>query len=199
MSDRPLLIDRLGPVSEHYLTLQRVDSSRTYNYAKRGYFDFPVIEVKRHGPKCKIGESWLYFAVPSEAKLGSLGPQDRLYVGAQTQDRMFRGDGLDGDNYHHAEMRKGNGEDHPVALLRSGKQISIFRAQADAIARLVSQVPELQPIQALASQPRTPRRHLGWWYEQYVLFTERGSWRWNTARADKAVTGLSISAAAHVA
>ena len=117
MPKYPLLIDKLGAISEHYLTLQRVDTFRKYNYAKRNYFDLPVIEVSRHGQKCKNGESWLYFAVPSNARLNSLAPEDRLYVGAQKQDRMFRGDGLNGNNYHHAEMRKGNGDDNPVAFL----------------------------------------------------------------------------------
>ncbi len=190
MSDLPLLVHRLAPPAEHYLTLLRVDPDRTYNYAKRGYFDFPVIYTQRHGPKCRIGESWLYFAVPSGVNVGSLGPQDRLYIGAQTQDRMFRGDGLGGENYHHAEMRKGNGDDHPVSFLGTGRTISIFRARAADIADLVSQEPELEPLQVLAKQPRTPRKHLGWWFEQYILLSEWGAWRWNTAPADRAVRSL---------
>jgi hypothetical protein len=190
MTTLPNLIAHLTPVAERYLTLLRVHPSKRYNYAKRGYFDLPVIEVERHGPKCKIGESWLYFAVPSDAKLGSLDPNDRLYVGAQTQDRMFRGDGLDGDNYHHAEMRKGNGENNPVSFLGTGKQIVIFRARADSIAHLVSRVSELQPIQLLAEQPSTPKKHLGWWYEQYVLYSEQKQWRWNTAEADKSLAKI---------
>jgi hypothetical protein len=193
MQSLPSLIDRLEPLSELYVTLQCVNPSRKYDYAKRNYFDWPVIDIERHGPKCKIGESWLYFAVPYQAKLGSLGPQERLYIGAQTQDRMFRGDGLEGDNYHHAEMRKGNGADNPVAFLNSGNQVSIFRARADAVADLVSRVSNLEELQILTRQPRTPRKHLGWWFEQYVLLSEWGSWRWNTARADKAVAGLFLS------
>ena len=190
MTSLPNLIPYLAPLAERYLTLLRVHPSYRYSYAKRGYFDVPVIEVDQHGPKCKQGETWLYFAVPSTACLTALAPEDRLYVGAQTQDRMFRGDGLDGKNYHHGEMRAGNGSDNPVAFLSTGQRIAIYRVPANRIDALVRQTPELEQLRVLAQQPRTPKKHLGWWYEQYVLYSEQKQWRWNTAAADKSLPKL---------
>ena len=193
MTVLPNLIAHLAPSVESYVTLLRVHPSKRYNYTKRGYFDLPIIEVNRHGPKCKQGETWLYFAVPEKACLTELVPQHRLYVGAQTQDRMFRGDGLDGNNYHHGEMRAGNGSDNPVAFLASGQQIVIYRVPANRIKSLVLETPALDRLRVLAEQPRTPKKHLGWWYEQYVLYSEPKQWRWNTAAADKSLSKLFIS------
>lgn len=187
----PNLITHLSPIAELYLTLLRVHpSAPPYNYAKRGFFGLPVIEVNQHGPKCKQGESWLYFAIPSTASLTALKPDDRLYVGAQTQDRMFRGDKLDGNNYHHADMRSGNGSDNAVAFLNSGQQIAIYRLHAHHIKFLVDNTAELELLRILANQSRTSRKHLGWWYEQYVLHSEPKQWRWNTQGADKTLAKL---------
>jgi hypothetical protein len=173
-----------------YLTLERVHPSRTYDYKKKGFVGIPVIEVTQHGQKCKQGESWMYVATPLGAKLDALELDERLYVGAQTQDRMFRGDGLGGDNYHHAQMRSGNGVDTPVAFLKSGRRINIHRISATALASRVSETPELRFLVPLLRQPKAPRKHVGYWFEQYVLFSEPGLWRWNTAVAEKAVAAI---------
>lgn len=55
-----------------------------------------------HGKKCS-GGSWLYIAIDDNADLSTLNNEQKLYVGSQSQDRMFRGDGLKGKNFHHAE------------------------------------------------------------------------------------------------
>jgi len=188
--DLPNLIHHLAPIAERYLTLLRVHPSKRYNYAKRHLYDLPVIEVEQHGHKCKIGESWLYFAVPASAQLESLAPQDRLYVGAQTQDRMFRGDGLDGNNYHHAEMRAGNGDDTLVAFLATGQKIAVYRVPSQRVATAVSTSPALRDLRKLVEQPRTAKKHLGWWFEQYVLCSEPSQWRWNTTPAARDVVRL---------
>lgn len=190
MTALPNLVAHLAPVAERYITLLRVHPFKTYNYAKRGSFGLPVIDIERHAPKCKIGESWLYFAIPTSASIAELSPDDRLYVGAQTQDRMFRGDGLDGNNYHHGEMRAGNGSDNPAAFLAAGNQVAIYRVNAHRIGDLVSALPSLHHLRVLADQPRISRKHLGWWYEQYILFSEPSLWRWNTAPADKTIGKL---------
>jgi hypothetical protein len=190
MSRLPLPLPHLAGAFERYLTLHRVNPARTYSYAARGFSNLPVIDVTQHGPKCKSGESWMYVAAPEGASLYALGPTDRLYVGAQTQDRMFRGDGGGGANYHHAEMRAGNGKDTPVAFLQTGRGIEIHRASADAIRNRVEKTAELDPLVLLLRQPTTTKRHLGWWFEQYVLYREPGQWRWNTARADRVVAEL---------
>lgn len=186
----PNLMAAVTSVADRYLTLLRVHPHRTYNYAKRGFFGLPVIDVERHGPKCRIGEPWIYFAVPGEARLAALSLHDRLYVGAQTQDRMFRGDGMGGDNFHHAEMRAGKGNDSLVAMLKTGTKIAIYRALAERVAEVIKSSPDLDRLQALAQQPRTSTKHLGWWYEQYMLHSEAGQWRWNSAPASRDVSKL---------
>ena len=177
----------LAPSFEHYLTLERVHPTRTYNYAKRGYVGLPVIEVAQHRPKCKIGESWLYVAIPADARLGALNSAEKLYVGAQTQDRMFRGDGMRGSNYHHAEMRAGNGNDNPISFLNGARKIHIHRISADAIGAIVSKTPAMTSLAKLLLQPRTARKHVGYWFEQFILFHEHAHWRWNTAPAEDGV------------
>src|SRR4051812_21743440 len=176
---------------EHYITLDRVHPTRAYNYAKRNLYNLPVIDAIRHAPKCKMGDSWLYVAIPVDSRLDTLRQDEKLYVGAQTQDRMFRGDGLSGDNYHHNEMRKGNGEeDNPVAYLRTGRKIEIHRISASAIAEAVRKTSDLTFLEPLLHQPRTARTHTGYWFEQYILYAEPQDWRWNTAAANKAVAQI---------
>jgi hypothetical protein len=184
------ILQYLAPSFEHYLTLERVHPTRTYSYAARGYTGLPVIEVTQHRPKCKIGESWLYVAAPATARLSTLGSGEKLYVGAQTQDRMFRGDGMGGSNYHHAEMRAGKGDDNPVSFLNTVGKISIHRISAEAIGVIVSRTPAMAPLAKLLLQPRTSRKHVGYWFEQYILSHEHSQWRWNTATAEKGIRGM---------
>jgi len=186
----PSLIPAAASVAERYITLTRVHPSRTYDYAKRGMFGLPVFESHLHASKCKSGESWIYFAIPEGASPKALRPQDRLYVGAQTQDRMFRGDGMRGENFHHAQMRAGNGADTPHALLTGGKSIVIYRSAAQRLSAAIEADPTLARLRTLVEQPQTAKQHLGWWYEQYVLLSEPGQWRWNTATADAALARL---------
>lgn len=185
----------LAPSFELYLTLERVHPTRTYDYKKKGFANLPVIEVIQHGRKCSQGESWMYIATPVGANIASLGLDERLYVGAQTQDRMFRGDGLDGNNYHHAQMRAGNGNDTPVSFLRSNRQVNIHRISAASLAKTAANSQELQFLAPLLEQPKTARKHVGYWFEQYLLFAEPGLWRWNTAVAERAVDAILGSSA----
>src|SRR5687768_16919984 len=133
------LLALFAPYFERYLTLERVHPIKTYDYVARGFRGEPVIDLTMHGPKCKRGESWVYVAIPHGRRLDALKSDEKLYVGAQTQDRMFRGDGGIGrTNYHHAEMRSGNGADNPISLLRSGTKIDIHRGAADALEKAVA-------------------------------------------------------------
>ena len=190
MSKFASLVDHLDGIADRYVTLHKVDATRTYDYATRDLFRLPVIKSELHGGKCAIGESWLYIAVPADSSLQALNANDRLYVGAQTQDRMFRGDGLRGTNFHHADMRSGNGDDNPVNFLNSGKAIVIYRFASPRIQEIVCSTPALRELKILSAQPRTSKKHLGWWYEQYILYSEAGRWRWNTRRADAALSRL---------
>lgn len=189
MPHLPSLIPGLGPVAEHYLSITGIHHDRRYDYAKCKLLGLPVVDCAMHEPKCRNGESWLYWAMPLGLDLAALGPNDRLYVGAQTTDRMFRGDGLDGDNFHHNEMRQGRGADDLESWLANGNQVAVYRADAHRILDLVTNTPALACLAVLGGQPRTARKHLGWWFEQYVLHSD-GLWRWNVAPAHRALASL---------
>lgn len=181
-------IDLIRALSSHlepYITLERVHPTATYDYKARDMFRMPVIETTTHQPKVSDG-SWLYVAVRAGAKLDALDPRDKLYVGSQTVDRMFRGDGMKGRNFHHAQMRAGNGADTLCAYLRAGGRVTIHRISQDKLAQAV-QAPALQRLGALLSMHD---KHLGYWFEQYVLAAEGDQWRWNTAGADAAAHRL---------
>lgn len=195
MNTLPNLVSHLALVAQPYLTLLRLHPTKKYTYASRTkpgapVRQHPVIEFELHESKCKEGESWMYFAIPASTPISAIAPEDRLYVGAQTQDRMFRGDRLNGTNFHHAEMRSGNGAENLEAFLASGKSVMVYRAAAQQIAKLLTTVPELDSLRTLCEQPTSPRKHLGWWLEQYVLHAESKQWRWNTCPADKLVVKL---------
>ena len=175
---------------EHYLTLERLDPVRKYSYAKRDMYNLPVIDVTIHRPKCKLGEPWMYIAVPPQADFAMLRADQRLYVGAQTQDRMFRGDGLDGNNFHHGEMRAGNGKDNLVSYLQSGSFVDIYRIEAGSIIKTIRSSTDLECLLPLIQQPKNPRKHIGYWLEQCILYKEPAQWRWNTAPADKVIGGI---------
>lgn len=180
----PNILPFLAPHFEHYITLERVHPSTTYNYKSRGMFNLPVFESTVHRLKCSNGESWTYLAIPRGARIESLRPNERLYVGAQTQDHMFRGDGLKGENFHHAQMRSGNGSDTPEAFLKTGTKVEIHRVRASDFIKVVTNTAELAGLKPLLSQPVTSKTHIGYWCEQYILQNEPGQWRWNTKSAD---------------
>ena len=170
----------LAPYFDRYITLERVHPHATYNYKARNMFELPVIDITLHQPKCSPG-SWLYVALPLGARLAALEQGEHLYIGSQTGDRMFRGDGLRGTNFHHAQMRAGNGDDNPIGFLRSGKKIDIYRISAEQISHALTSVSELSGLRSLLDQPT---KHVGYWFEQLLLHTKKAMWRWNTAPAD---------------
>lgn len=173
------VISHLASGFELYLTLHRIHSTKVYSYAARKFFGLPVIEHTRHIPKCKMGESWVYVTIPAGASLTSLVVEERLYIGAQTADRMFRGDSLAGDNFHHAEMRRGRADDNLESYLRRIGQVSIHRIAAKEIHRLAKSKKELADLVLLMQLPLPPRAHQAWWLEQFVLHHELPTWRWN--------------------
>lgn len=174
------LIFHLAPVFERYLTLERVRAQATYNYKARGFFDLPVIESTFHAPKCRP-DSWLYVAAPTGSSLAALSPSDKLYVGSQTADRMFRGDGMGGNNFHHAQMRAGNGNDTLLNYLSAGHRVDIHRISALGLRQAVLGTEALHRLAPLLEQPT---RHVGYWFEQFVLHEDGKSWRWNTAQVE---------------
>lgn len=180
------LVSLLSPYFEPYVTLRRVHPSQTYDYKSRGFFALPVVEVSMHKPKCSP-DSWLYVAAPAEATLTSLEPGQKLYVGSRSSDRMFRGDAMNGRNFHHAQMRAGNGDDNMVNYLRVGGRVTIHCINAGRIAGAFTEVPNLHRFRPLLAQ--TPK-HVGYWLEQYVLMHELKDWRWNTAGADSSARAV---------
>jgi hypothetical protein len=182
------VIRHLASGFDLYLTLHRLHPSRTYSYAARKFFNLRVIEHTRHGSKCKAGESWVYVAVPSVATLNDLASNQRLYIGAQTQDRMFRGDNLTGENFHHAEMRRGRGEDNLESYLKLGREVKVFRIAAADVYRFAKSAQDLHSLYRLMQQPLPPRTHQAGWLEQYVLHYELPAWRWNKDGASAEVS-----------
>lgn len=181
------LLPSIAHLAERYITIHRVHPYKTYNYAARGYTNLPVLEITRHARKCRIGDSWIYVAVPKGSNLFQLQPDQKLYVGAQTGDRIFRGDGMGGDNFHHAEMRKGNGAKNLISFLESGKSVEIFRFDGHRMQNAIRGHAGLAHLLAMTQLPLPARKHMAWWFEQYLLHTEGTEWLWNTDGADRVV------------
>lgn len=172
----------LAPYFERYLTLERVHPTATYNYKARGFFNWPVIDVTMHRPKCTSG-SWLYVAAPTDAALSVLAADQKLYVGSQTGDRMFRGDDMGGRNFHHAQMRAGNGDDTPVNYLQSGRRVDLHRIGETSMRRALSETQSLAKVASAINS--MSKNHLGYWLEHVILALAPKQWRWNTAAADR--------------
>lgn len=103
---------------------------------------------------------------------------------------MFRGDNLNGENFHHAEMRRGKGGDNLESFLSSGKEVKIYRIDATAIHRVANSNLELSALAHLMQQPLPARAHKAWWLEQYILHHELPKWRWNSDGAISFVSSL---------
>ena len=74
---------------------------------------------------------------------------------------MFRSDGLDGNNYHHAEMQTGNGSDNPAAFLASSQQITIYRALPTEYKPWYQKLWHLSPYASWLNSPEHQRNTLG--------------------------------------
>jgi len=187
-------IKLFAPAFERYITIHGLDGNRTYDYVtdKRNFRGCAVVRFTRHARKCCADESWLYVALAANAIPATLTDQDKLYIGSQTQDRMFRA-GVDGsENFHHAQMRcarKVNGVSRDgetrglVAHLRAGGgEVEIFRASREALLRVIRTDPRLGWLKAFCGQ-----EHFGKVLESLVLYLEppHEVWQWNTKGPDK--------------
>ena len=188
------MVGPLAPWFERYITINRLVPGKTYNYAKRGFKNLPVMDITMHRPKC-TPDSWLYVTTPVPASLSKLSPADKLYVGSQTADRMFRGDGLKGSNFHHAQMRAGNGERNLEAFVRAGGKVDIHRASSAALREAVKKVDRLRCFSILLQQPT---KHAGYWFEQAILALEPGQWAWNTQGAEDKAKNIVASLAGFI-
>jgi len=161
-----------------YLTIEGLDGQKTYTYKKRCSTTWNAVRVQKHRDKQKPG-SILYMALDSDADLDSLQPGDLLYVGSQTQDRMFRGDGLGGTNFHHREMRLGKGDDNLTSHLRGGRGVTLFTVTGKSLKSLS---PGASIFELACPTARGP--HPGYSVEQLILLEGHQHWRWNAAGAD---------------
>lgn len=177
------LLPMVLPHAEPYITLTGIQGDDTYNYAARGMFNFPVVKHTMHREKIRPG-SWLYLTLDAEANLTKLTSADCLYVGSATQDRMFRGDGLKGKNFHHNEMRTGRGCHNLLQYLREGRAARIHLVPESVIRQLKSNLPS--SVLAL----REGTKHAGNWAEQVIL-AQTGRWAWNTDGANTAYRVLA--------
>lgn len=182
------IISTIAPYFQHYIHISRVHPTATYNYLAREAIGLPVFETKLLLPKARDGESRTYIAVAGGANPTSLKPGERLYVGCETADRMFRGDGTSGTNFHHGNMRSGKGGDDPVKLLRAGGTIDIYCLDARSLAKRTGLTSALASIVRIMN---TPGKHPGYWLEQLILHQEFEQWRWNKRGCEK-MARLSI-------
>jgi len=169
-----------------YITIKGF-TGEEYTYKKRSDKNYRVVDIELHKEKCKPG-SWLYIAVEGNSDVIDLDDSQKLYVGSQTKDRMFRGDNLDGKNFHHEQIREVNGQNILEEYLEIGGTVDIFIIGKDILEELAAQVTELQFVSAIladASLKRTDQP--GWWYEQIILSEEKESWSWNIKGAGSEV------------
>ena len=177
-------INILGKYLQKYISISGLSGS-TYTYKARSKEPFPVVTHKLHKEKCKPG-SWLYVALDSKADIKNIKNSDKLYIGSQTQDRMFRGDGLKGTNFHHLEMRKGNQHLNLINFLEAGNEVIIYRLGKDQLFQIAENEPDLKRIRPIISSSKIQKftNSPGYWFEQIVLYQEKECWDWNTKHSD---------------
>jgi len=177
-------IKKLSRYFQKYITITGL-TGETYTYKARSDKNYPVVDYVLHKEKCKLG-SWLYIAVDGNSDLNNLDNAQKLYVGSQTQDRMFRGDGLKGKNFHHLEMRKGFGQNNLEEYLQKGRTVEIYIISKGVLERGAAEAPELEHIAPILADDslRKYANHPAYWYEQIILSEEKRSWSWNEKGAD---------------
>lgn len=182
-------MDFIATIASHltpYITISGL-AGRSYTYKKRfGDQQFPVLTHTMHQRKGALG-AMLYVAVAAEADLRQLRTGQKLYVGSQSAiDRMFRGDGMKGQNFHHAQMRDGNRGQGLEAYVARGGKVAIYALSSAKLAELAESVPALRNMRALTRGEVSLSRgrdHGGFWAEQIILRDELAQWAWNTQPA----------------
>lgn len=177
------LVKTLAQFCIPYITITGLKAGCYYTYhARYGECLLPVVDIEMHQPKI-VGEAVMYICVKSNADLNELSFNDRLYIGAQSgPDRMFRGDGLKGNNFHHQQMRKGKGTDNLETFLANGDKVTIYVIRATTLTRIIGDLPNFACLERLLTFGG--KFHLGYCFEQLILHHEHRNWRWNTNGAD---------------
>lgn len=170
------IVNQLAKYFQPYITITGLAEGKTYTYMARSPNRWPVVSLIMHRPKCRPG-SWLYIAIDGDTNPSSLQEGQRLYIGSQIQDRMFRGDGLKGNNFHHREMRSGNGEHNLISYLQSGKSVKLFVIPIELLVQIPNKEEGLRHYASLIAHPAG---HPGYWFEQVILREDKHRWAWNT-------------------
>lgn len=159
----------------------------TYTYKARTQDQrHPIVDHRMLEKKASAG-SMLYLAVDADAELKKLKSTEKLYVGSQSDtDRMFRGDGMKGLNFHHAQMREGGGANGLISYLAKGKKVKIFRISSSDLKRLTESnlaMARYKPMVNGQLSLSRGRNFAGYWFEQLILRDEKPDWAWNTQGA----------------
>lgn len=177
------LIREIAPYAVPYISITGL-AGQSYTYRKRfGEKQFPVVAHTMHLKKGGVG-AMMYLAVAAGADLLALKDGQRLYVGSQSGvDRMFRGDGLKGRNFHHAQMREGNGGHGLERYLAGGGAVDVYAIASEKLIKLTATSVRMRNLGPMArgevTLPRG-RDYAGYWFEQLVLREEHRQWAWNT-------------------
>lgn len=99
---------------------------------------------------------------------------------------MFRGDGLKGKNFHHQEMRNGNGLVNLEEYLEKGNKVEIYVISKNILEKATKEEPSLKKYEVLISDTSLKKysQHPAYWYEQIILSEENNCWAWNSKGAD---------------
>jgi len=176
-------IQNLAKYLKPYMDITDLDEPNTYTYKARCGTAWPVVNNNMHRPKISKG-SILYAAIDAEADLDNLKPEDLLYIGSQkNSDRMFRGDGLAGKNFHHLSMRKGCDGNNLTQFLSTGRKVKIYYIDENSLMEYVKkEIPD--PCSVL----NLKKDHPGFILEQIVLVEGQKSWSWNSAGPHKSIS-----------
>ena len=177
------IVSELVPHMAPYLSINGLTGA-TYTYKARfGDKRFPIVEHKLHQKKGGT-DSMLYLSIAADADLNALKPGQKLYVGAQSGiDRMFRGDGLKGQNFHHAQMRDGNAGCGLNSYLAAGGKVVIYAVNSMLLTKLTEKNTRFMGMAPMAKgsvKLSRGRDYAGFWFEQLILREEKSHWSWNS-------------------
>lgn len=185
------IVQELAPIMRPYISITGASGSY-YTYKKKfGERRFPAVEIRMRTAKGSFG-AMLYIAVEAGSDLSNLAPGQKLYVGSSSaKDRMFRGDGFDGKNFHHEQMRTGNKDRNLERHIALGGQVDVYAASAAQLATLADTSERFKGMLPMARGEvalSRGRNHAGYWFEQLILRDQGSDWAWNSqgAHADAA-------------
>lgn len=163
----------------------------TYTYKARSVKPFREIRSTFYQTKSQA-KNIVYIALDSNADINNLQDKDKLYIGSQTVDRMHRGDGKGGKNFHHKEMRTGNGSENLENYLKQGNSVTVYILDKAKIESITQNDPDLIHLHEYVRNNSNPKKigYYGYWIEQLILHEEGQNWSWNKKGAEVNVRTL---------